>query len=126
MGIGVRGQSSRYNILLAGPQLSGHLEGMARSLRIEYPGALYHVMARGDGGRRVFESEDDAQSLLELLGRACERCGWRVHAWVLMSNHSLQQVAQHTGGHSLNTVILLLLCLFLLILGCLGVCTVHR
>ena len=67
--------------------MPGHLEGMARALRIEYPGALYHVMARGDGGRRVFESEDDAQAFLSLLGRACERCGWRIHAWVLMGNH---------------------------------------
>lgn len=60
---------------------------MARPLRFEYPGALYHVMARGDGGRRVFESRGDALSFLSLLGRACGRCGWRVHAWVLMSNH---------------------------------------
>ncbi len=60
---------------------------MPRPLRFEYPGALYHVMARGDGGRRVFESKEDAQAFLALLGRACGRCGWRVHAWVLMSNH---------------------------------------
>lgn len=60
---------------------------MPRPLRLEYPGALYHVMARGDGGRRVFESKEDAEAFLALLERACGRCGWRVHAWVLMNNH---------------------------------------
>ena len=60
---------------------------MPRPLRLEYPGALYHVMARGDGGRRVLESKEDARAFLALLERACGRCGWRVHAWVLMSNH---------------------------------------
>ncbi len=53
----------------------------------EYFGAIYHIMARGDGGRLVFEDKDDAQAFLSLLGRTCTRCGWRVHAWVLMSNH---------------------------------------
>ncbi len=37
---------------------------MPRPLLLEYPGALYHVMARGDGGRRVFESKEDARALL--------------------------------------------------------------
>lgn len=46
-----------------------------------------HVMARGDGGKRIFESKDDALDFLTLLGRTCVRFGWRVHAWVLMSNH---------------------------------------
>lgn len=60
---------------------------MARPLRYEAAGALYHVMARGDGGRMVFEDEKDRASWLELLERACGRFGWRVHAWVLMGNH---------------------------------------
>lgn len=60
---------------------------MARPLRLEYAGALYHIMARGDGGRRVFESAEDSKIFLALLGRVCARCGWRVHAWVLMGNH---------------------------------------
>jgi len=60
---------------------------MARPLRIEYSDALYHVMARGDGGKAIFETEEDALSFLNLLGQNCERCGWRVHAWVLMGNH---------------------------------------
>ena len=37
---------------------------MARALRIEYPGAVYHVMARGDGGKRIFETDEDHFALL--------------------------------------------------------------
>lgn len=60
---------------------------MARPLRLEYAGACYHVMARGDGGKRIFIDERDAQGFLFRLAEACERCGWRVHAYVLMPNH---------------------------------------
>ncbi len=56
---------------------------MARPLRFQYPGALYHVMARGDGGKIVFETEDDHLVFLNRLGETCASCGWRVHAWVL-------------------------------------------
>ena len=44
-------------------------------------------MARGDGGKPVFENDPDRYGWLDLLERACERFGWRVHAWVLMGNH---------------------------------------
>ena len=44
-------------------------------------------MARGDGGKMVFETDDDRQIFLHRLGEACGMCGWRVHAWVLMGNH---------------------------------------
>jgi putative transposase len=60
---------------------------MARPLRYEAPGAVYHVMARGDGGRMVFESEWDREDWLRRLGEVCGKYGWRVHAWVLMGNH---------------------------------------
>jgi len=60
---------------------------MARPLRFEYAGATYHVMARGDGGKRIFLDEEDAKGFLFRLAEVCERCGWRVHAYVLMSNH---------------------------------------
>ena len=60
---------------------------MARPLRYEAAGAVYHVMARGDGGKPVFEDDKDRYGWLDLLGKACERFGWRVHAWVLMGNH---------------------------------------
>ncbi|MEP6670728.1 MAG: transposase [Chthoniobacter sp.] len=60
---------------------------MPRSIRLEYPGAFYHVMARGNRRERIFADDLDRRFFLQALGEACERTGWRVHAWVLMSNH---------------------------------------
>jgi putative transposase len=60
---------------------------MARPLRYEAAGAVYHVMARGDGGKNVFADDKDGFAWVDLLERACTRFGWRVHAWVLMGNH---------------------------------------
>jgi putative transposase len=61
--------------------------GMARPPRFEYPGAVYHVMARGDGGKRIFIGREDHESFLHWLERVCTSHGWRVHAWILMGNH---------------------------------------
>jgi putative transposase len=60
---------------------------MARAIRIEYPGAFYHVMARGNRRERICRDDNDRRFFYETLGEACERTGWKVHAWVLMSNH---------------------------------------
>jgi REP element-mobilizing transposase RayT len=60
---------------------------MARQPRFQYPGAIYHVMARGDGGKVVFETEDDRRVFVFRLGQVGGSHGWRVHAWVLMGNH---------------------------------------
>ena len=60
---------------------------MPRALRIEYPGAVYHVMCRGDRREAIFLTDVDRTSFLETLGQACEKTGWRVHAYVLMPNH---------------------------------------
>ena len=60
---------------------------MARSLRIESAGAFYHVMARGNLRQTIFHDEEDHLFFLRTLADACERTGWRVHAWVLMSSH---------------------------------------
>jgi len=60
---------------------------MPRALRHQYPGAIYHVMARGDGGKPIFEADDDRKAFLFRLGQVCASHGWRVHAWVLMGNH---------------------------------------
>lgn len=60
---------------------------MPRALRYQYPGAVYHLMARGDGGKAVFETDDDRRAFLFRLGKVCGSHGWRVHAWVLMNNH---------------------------------------
>jgi putative transposase len=60
---------------------------MARPLRIQYPGAVYHVMARGSHGQAIFADDEDRKIFLETLSEACQRTGWRVHAYVLMGNH---------------------------------------
>ena len=57
---------------------------MARPLRIQYPGAVYHVMARGSHGQKIFADDMDRKRFLETLTEACQRTGWRVHAYVLM------------------------------------------
>ena len=56
---------------------------MARAVRIEYGGAFYYVMARGNRRERIFRGEADRRLFYETLEEACERTGWRVHAWVL-------------------------------------------
>jgi len=60
---------------------------MARKLRLEYPGAVYHVMNRGDRREAIFKDDRDRQQFLDTLGEACTKAGWRVHAWCLMPNH---------------------------------------
>ncbi|HWY78111.1 MAG TPA: transposase, partial [Verrucomicrobiae bacterium] len=60
---------------------------MSRSLRIEYAGAIYHVMGRGNQGRRIYADDGDRRMWLATLAEAWRRMGWRVHAYVLMDNH---------------------------------------
>jgi len=60
---------------------------MTRRLRVEYPGAVYHVMSRGNNRQLIYETDDDRKRFLEALEEACGQCGWRVHAYVMMSNH---------------------------------------
>ncbi len=60
---------------------------MARPLRIEYPGAYYHVTSRGNEQKPIFRDDEDRERFLDLLGRAAEQFHLRVHAYVLMGNH---------------------------------------
>lgn len=60
---------------------------MSRALRIEYPGATYHVMSRGNRGARIFQRQEDADLWLKTLGEACARSELRVHAYCLMTTH---------------------------------------
>ena len=60
---------------------------MARPLRIEFPGALYHVMSRGNERRRIVRDDADRQKWIEWLRRTVETHGWRLHGFVLMPNH---------------------------------------
>jgi REP element-mobilizing transposase RayT len=60
---------------------------MPRMLRVEYPGAIYHVMSRGNRREAVFLDEVDRQDFLKTLAEACRKTGWQAHAWCLMGNH---------------------------------------
>jgi len=60
---------------------------MPRQLRIEYPGAIYHVMARGDRREDIFVDDVDRQDILKTLAEACAKTDWQVHAYCLMRNH---------------------------------------
>ena len=60
---------------------------MSRPLRIEFSGALYHLMARGDARAAIFLDEEDRQAFCAGLARVCERFEWRLWAYCLMDNH---------------------------------------
>ena len=60
---------------------------MARKLRVEYPGAVYHVMNRGDRREPIFKDDKDRVLFLETLAECCGKTGWEVHALCLMGNH---------------------------------------
>jgi REP element-mobilizing transposase RayT len=60
---------------------------MSRPLRIEYPGACYHVTARGNAGQALFTDIDDATMFLDLFGREVLQQGWQCHGYCLVENH---------------------------------------
>ena len=60
---------------------------MARPLRLEFEGALYHVMSRGDGREDIYLSDVDRLRFLEILGEVWERFDWTIHAHCQMTNH---------------------------------------
>jgi putative transposase len=56
-------------------------------MRVQYPGAIYHVMSRGDRREDIFIDDVDRQDFLKTLAEACQKTGWQVHAYCLMRNH---------------------------------------
>ncbi len=60
---------------------------MARSLRIEYPGAVYHITSRGNEKKPVYQDDQDRENFLSTLGKVNERYHWLCHAYCLMDNH---------------------------------------
>jgi len=60
---------------------------MARPLRIEYEGAVYHVTSRGNARSDIYLSDDDRDIFLDVLGHVVDRFGWLCHAYCLMTNH---------------------------------------
>jgi REP element-mobilizing transposase RayT len=60
---------------------------MARRPRVEFAGAFYHVICRGNQRQRIFRDDHDRKRYLELLAKLKQAYGFRVHAYVLMENH---------------------------------------
>ena len=60
---------------------------MARKLRLEYPGAIYHVINRGNYRADVFRTEGAKAAFEACLFEACAKSGWVLHAFVVMCNH---------------------------------------
>lgn len=60
---------------------------MARPLRMDFPGALHHVTARGNARQDIFFNSDDRLRFLDIFGRVCERLGWRCYTYCLLGNH---------------------------------------
>ncbi|VAW78783.1 hypothetical protein MNBD_GAMMA12-3925 [hydrothermal vent metagenome] len=82
---------------------------MARPLRIEYPGALYHITSRGDRQEDIYHDDEDRENWLDIFSKVCVRFNWRCHAWCLMDNHYhiLVETADGNlsqGMHYLNCV----------------------
>jgi len=60
---------------------------MARKLRLQFPGAIYHVMSRGNRCEDIFRDDFDRESFLRTLADTCAKTAWQVHAFCLMPNH---------------------------------------
>jgi REP element-mobilizing transposase RayT len=77
---------------------------MARPLRIEYPGALYHVTARGNARDWIYVDDEDRETFLELLGDVVASFNWALHAYCLMGNHYhlLVETPEANLGHGMR------------------------
>ena len=71
---------------------------MTRPLRLEYPGAVYHVTARGNRQAGIFSDDADRRAWLGILGLACDRFNFSVHAYCQMTNHYHLLVETIDGG----------------------------
>ena len=60
---------------------------MPRKQRIEYAGAVYHIISRGNYRKELFLSENTGKAFERAIFEVVERCGWKLHAYVIMSNH---------------------------------------
>ena len=60
---------------------------MPRKLRVQYPGAIYHLMSRGDRREDIFADDRDRERFLETLEETCRKTGWQILAYCLMSDH---------------------------------------
>lgn len=73
---------------------------MARPLRLEFAGALYHVTARGDRREPIYADEVDRREWLRVLEEVCQRFNWVIHAYCQMTNHYHMVVETPDGNLS--------------------------
>jgi putative transposase len=73
---------------------------MARPLRIEFAGALYHVTSRGNTREAIYRTDEDRQQFLNLLETTVKRYDWYCHAYCLMDNHYHLLIETHTPALS--------------------------
>ncbi|MFQ5543599.1 MAG: transposase [Nitrospiria bacterium] len=60
---------------------------MSRPLRIEFPGAVYHVTNRGNARQNIFSNDEDRRQFLSILEKTVNRYSWLCHAYCLMHDH---------------------------------------
>ena len=60
---------------------------MSRPVRIEFPGATYHVTSKGKDGQIIFMDQEDRAVYLSVVENVVTRFGWLLHSYVLMDNH---------------------------------------
>ena len=75
---------------------------MARPLRIEYPGAVYHITSRGNDKKAVFKDDHDRETFLRILAHINKRYHWFCHAYCLMDNHYHLLIETPDGNLSLG------------------------
>lgn len=85
---------------------------MTRPLRIEYPGAYYHITSRGNERKNIYINKGDRERFLAYLKSAHQRYGAVIHAFCLMNNHyhlfletpkgNLSQIMRHINGAYTN------------------------
>jgi len=75
---------------------------MARPLRIEYPGAVYHITSRGNAGNDIFLCDEDRIFFLDLFAEVVKRYNWICHSYCLMGNHYHLLIETADGNLSLG------------------------
>ena len=85
-------QAERRQVLTLDNGEGFHSSGtMSRPWRVEFAGACYHVINRGNYRRNLFLGKGAAEAFERTLGEAGQRFGWRVHAYVVMSNQQAKR-----------------------------------
>ncbi len=78
---------SNYKIVIDGIGAFKQSVGVPRAIRIQYAGAIYHMMSRGDRRENIYHDDVDRQDFVKTLAETCQKTDWQVHAYCLMSNH---------------------------------------